>query len=286
VKIRILPVAPEFQPPSQEFRYPGHNDHWDVEQDFLRYVQERPELLAGNDSEADWSYLPIFWTRWHMAHDYARTGRWQLQAEVARVLTDAKRSFTVCLYEDGPLVDIGTTVLLTATRKRAQDIDIPTLCAQHQTVPVRKFYRANFVGRLHTNPVRQEMVSRLAGRADVLIANGDVGEDLFVRSMLSSYLALCPSGGSGSFRFYEAMQLSVAPLLIHDLDTRPFKRSIDWDSCSMYLSSAQGVEEAVDRYDVDTLQEMGRRAGEVYHEHLAYQKWCGHALQELACVSV
>jgi hypothetical protein len=125
------------------------------------------------------------------------------------------------------------------------------------------------------------MARALEHRSDVLIRDGDFGEQVFVETLLSSAVALCPRGYSGSFRFYEAMQLGVVPLLIHDWDTRPFKRLIDWESCSLYLPSTVGIEEILDKFDEDTLYEMGRRASEVYREHLEYQKWCSHALEEL-----
>ena len=288
MKIHVLPVAAKFQPTQQAFRYPGHNDAYDVEQDFLSYLKDHPDLIASVPEEADWSYLPILWTRWHMAHDYAKQGRAELQAEVDRVLNGVTRAFTVCLYEDGPLVNIGSTILLTATRKptTVNGVDIPTICAMHPTFSIGKRYRASFVGRFHTNPVRQEMAAALAGRLDTFIRDGDFGQRTFVETILASDIALCPSGGSGSFRFYEAMQLGVVPLLIHEIDTRPFKRVIDWDSCSMHIQSAEGISEALDRFDAATLREMGRCAANVYRDCLAYQKWCGYALQELECASV
>jgi hypothetical protein len=284
MKIYMIPVSHAFQPVSQTFRYPSHNDSYDVEQDFLIYMSHHPELLTTLPEEADWFYLPIFWTRWHMSHNYATTGLIELQDEVTRVLNDVKRTFTVCLYEDGPLVDIGATVLLTATRKptTVNGIDIPTLCASHRAFPVEKQYRASFVGRLRTNMLRREMSDVLTHRSDVLIQDGDFGEHVFVETLSASYLALCPSGGSGSFRFYEAMQLGIAPLLIHELDVRPFKQRINWDSCSLHLTSVAGIEKAVDKFDDATLREMGQRASDVYHEHLAYGRWCPNALQELA----
>ncbi len=280
MKVHILPVAGEFQPTQQFWRYPGHNDGYDVEQDFLAYLLGHPELLAPRD-EADWCYLPIFWTRWHMAHGYATSGLEELQREASWALAGVERAFTVCLYEDGPLVDLGEMVLLTATRK-AKGVDIPTLCAPHQSFPVDKRHRASFVGRLRTNAVRQEMAHVLAHRDDVLIQDGDFGEQVFVQMMLASSVALCPSGGSGSFRFYEAMQLGIVPLLIHEVDVRPFKNAIDWDSCSMHVRSADDVEEAIDRFDVWALQSMGRCAADVYRKHLDYGKWCQHALEEVA----
>lgn len=282
MKIYLIPVAPHFQPQTQAWRYPGHNDDYDLEQDFLVYLARHPELLTESADEADWAYLPIFWTRWHMSHDYAARGLDELRAEVARALAGMPRAFTVAMYDDGPVVDVGETVIFTPTRKSERGIDIPTLTASHKTMDgVQKRYRASFAGRLHTHPFRGAMANALADRQDVLIKDGDFGEQAFVETLLASYLALCPRGYSSSFRFYEAMQLGVAPLMISDWDIRPFKRLIDWDACSLYASSLDRVEEAVDRYDEATLLEMGQQAKSVYDEHLGYQRWCPHALTEL-----
>ena len=70
---------------------------------------------------------------------------------------------------------------------------------------------------------------------NVLIKEKSVSSRAFAKEILQSEIALCPRGhGGDSFRFYEAMQLGVAPLFIGDIDTRPFKSQIDWNKCSFY----------------------------------------------------
>jgi hypothetical protein len=127
------------------------------------------------------------------------------------------------------------------------------------------------------------MAVALAHRDDVLIRDGDLGEQVFVNVICASHIALCPRGYGGSFRFYEAMQLGVVPLLLHDLDTRPFKRRIDWDRCSLYAPTVDALVALLDQHDTTALAAMSERAATVYSEHLDYQRWCPHALEELAC---
>jgi hypothetical protein len=104
----------------------------------------------------------------------------------------------------------------------------------------------------------------------------------FVRKMLESYVALCPRGhGGSSFRFFEAMQLGVVPFLIGDLDTRPFKRFINWDELSSFSQSVSEVNEILDSLKEADLILMGKKAAEIWKTELTYQKWCKYVLWEL-----
>lgn len=280
MKIYLLSVASAFQPEHQPFVYPRHNDdYYCIEQDFLAYLHRHPELVATSPDDADWFYLPIFWTRWHLLHDYATSGLPELQREVDQVVSDVARTFTVCQYDGGPQVDTGIVVCMGAGRM-AHDIEIPMLCKHHTPVQVGKRYLASFSGRMDTHPLRREMAHAVSHRPDVLMRCGDLDENAFVRMLMESYVALCPRGSSGcSFRFYEAMQLGVVPLMIGEDDTRPFKRFINWDICSLYARSVEDIEGILDH--ATGLDDMGRQAREVFCNHLDYQQWCPHVLQEL-----
>lgn len=283
MKTYILPIMRTYQPNSQCFVYPKHNDDFGVEQDFLEYVLAHDGLIAQSADAADWHYLPVYWTRWHLNHNYGETGLSELQREVDRVMLDDRRTFTICQYDDGPLVDLGAATVFLASRRTSQGIDIPLLCSAHrEPVPRRrKKYLASFVGRLSTHPVRQEMLDALKHRRDVYICDGRKGTSFFVRTMLRSRIALCPRGyGGSSFRFFEAMQLGVVPLLIGDLDTRPFKRFIDWGQCSFFTQSASSVGSILDRLKPLDLTAMGRRAAATW-EALTFRKWCGFVIREL-----
>lgn len=284
MKIHLLPVPERLRPSTQPFRYPRHNQDYGVEQDFYDYLAANRPLLTDDPREADWHYLPVFWTRWHLNHDYGKHGQEELQQAVSGILQDDAKTFTICQYDDGPMADLGRTVQFLASRKTGQGRDIPLLASPHRRpfwTPSKR-YLASFVGRISTHPVRPRMAEALNGRRDVLIYDGDRGPGFFVRKTLGSYLALAPRGyGGSSFRFFEALQLGVVPILIGDLDTRPLKRSIDWDSCSFYVSDPAKLPSLIDSLDRERLVAMGQHGAEVYRERLAFGKWCRFVLDEL-----
>jgi len=226
----------------------------------------------------------VYWTRWHLNHNYGAEGVEELQRYVDAAIIDDARTFTVCQYDDGPLVNVGRAIQFLASRKTDQGIDIPLLCKSHWKpwFKPRKTYRASFVGRLGTHPIRQEMAAALEGRSDVSIRDGDIGTRAYVKMVLRSYLALAPRGyGGSSFRLFEAMQLGVAPILIGDIDTRPFKRFLPWDDVSFYVEDVKELSEALARKTDNELLAMGERASTLYKEHLTYQKWCPYVIKEL-----
>jgi hypothetical protein len=100
--------------------------------------------------------------------------------------------------------------------------------------------------------------------------------------MLESYFALCPRGvGSTSYRFYEAMQLGVVPVLIADEDTRPFRKQIDWETCSVFCKNINELPKKLDSFSKVDAIEMGKNAKSIYDNKLRYQKWCELAINEL-----
>jgi len=284
VKIHILPVQEELQPARQSFRYPKHNKDFGVEQDFLEYLLRNQEILTDNSHAADWHYLPVFWTRWHLNHDYARTGLRELQAKIDRCILNDSKTFTICQYADGLLVRLGSAKIFQASRKTGKEIDIPVLCSPHRLpfLRPRKKYWASFVGRLSTHHLRQMMAEVFKARKDVFIFDGNKGTRFYVRKMLQSYIALAPRGyGGSSFRLFEAMQLGVVPFLIGDLDTRPFKKFINWDEISLFSRSASELNDVLDSFSKSDAVTMGSNAAEVWKAELTYQKWCRYILKEL-----
>lgn len=284
MKVHVLPVPKVLRPGAQPFRYPKHNQDFGIEQDFFEYILGSPHLLTDDPDEASWHYLPVFWTRWHLNHDYAKHGREELQEAVDRVMRDDSKTFTICQYDDGPLTDVGRTVQFLASRKTPEGRDVPLLSSPHKKLfwNPRKKYLASFVGRVSTHPVRARMTEALRKQSNVFIFDGDRGPRFFVRRTMASYLALAPRGyGGSSFRFFEALQLGVVPLLIGDLDTRPFKRFIDWASCSFYVSDPEKLHAFINTLYPDRLIDMGRCGAEMYRNCLTFGKWCGFVLREL-----
>ena len=315
MKIYVLPLSLEFQPPARKTVYPKHNKKdYGIEQDFIEYLKRNPWIVTTDPDAADWHYLPVYWTRYHVGHNYGKSGRESLQHEVTKQIIDEERTFTICQYADGPLVDLGETTSFLASRRTDEGTDIPLLCSPHRAPlfyrtpffkPPKK-YLASFVGRFSTHPIRQEMARSLQDRSDIYVCDGikksrflikraldkyiplwkKRESRFFVRKMLESYIALCPRGyGGASFRFYEAMQLGVVPFLIGDIDTRPFKAFLDWDQMSLYARSVEEARDSLDSYAAEELLRLGKLARAVWYRDLAFGKWCRYVLKELETIS-
>lgn len=284
MKIYMLPVNPIFQPHNQPFKYPSHNDDYGVEQDFLIYLQNNSHLLTDNPAEADWHYLPIFWTRYHLNHNFGQTGLVELRQEFDRVVLNDNKTFALCQYDWGPLIDVGNTRMFLSSRITATGYDMPLLCSAHTLPAVKpaKKYLASFAGHIYNHPIRKEMEDAIKHRGDVSIVNGNFGTDLYIHHILESYIVLSPRGhGGSSFRFYEAMQLGVVPFLIGDLDTRPFKKYIHWDEVSFYARSGVEVAHVLNSCNHQQLIEMGHKAAALWMNNLNYQKWCNYVICDL-----
>lgn len=287
MKIYILEVPKKLQPNSQPFVYPAYNNDYGVEQDFYEYLQKNSTLRASSPLDADWHYLPVFWTRWHLNHEYGIKGVKELQGYVNEIIIDSKKTFTICQYDDGPIVDVGDTVQFLSSRKDQKNRDAPLLANPIRRTKKfsRKKYLASFSGRLSTSPYRRAMKNNLQNKKGIYINDGDVGVNEYIGLLQSSYISLAPRGyGGSSFRFYEAMQLGSVPMLIGDIDTRPFKNLIDWDAISIYSNNSNKISDLIDHYSLSQLKNMGKLAKKLYEDKLSYHKWCKLLLAELASI--
>lgn len=287
-KIYILPVSDGLQPQDIPIIYPSHNKGFmESEEAFLLFLNNHPELLTDDAQKADWHYLPVYWDRWlttsiNVKKNFEKEGSDRLQQEVNKCIIDDKKTFTVYHY-DHLKIDLGRTVVFQASRLSKQGFDIPVLCALH-SIPFplpKKKYLASFVGKIKTNPIRAEMQELLKDRTDTHIVRSQ-GRDYFVQTILESFVVLSPRGfGSSSFRFFEAMQLGVVPFLIGDIDHRPFKKFLDWDSVSLYTPDLSDINHKLDQLDKNQLLKMGVAAKRMYEEKLAHQNWCKYVIKEL-----
>jgi len=285
MKIYILPVPDYLQPPTQGFMWPPGCDDYGVEQDFLGWLEDQPDLLTGDPKRADWHYLPAFWNRWYLTNEPRKTNP-VLQSHLDETIAQPHKTFTICEYDPfglQPGVDLYGILAFSANRMTSVPVDIPLLLHPHEltgTYIVEN--RAVFIGHLDTHPIRRQMQKELADCPDCLVTNESHGITEFVRQLQASLVALCPRGdGAQSFRFYEAMQAGVCPLYLSDFDARPFKEYIDWDAISLYREDAEGLCDYLHALDNNELLTMGERAAEVYYSHLAYGKWCHYVIMEL-----
>lgn len=286
----MLPVGEEFQPPPLPHPYPQHNKiDFGIEQDFPIYLEHHPELVTDDPAAADWHYLPLYWTRYQVGHGFGECDHAPLQAEVKKRVLDGRRTFTIVDYSDGPFADMPKVTQFVTSNIGQNIIDVPLLCDPHPPpfILPEKRWLASFAGVIkNRHPLRDDMQRVLGKRHDCDIHGFNMGTSYFVSQILESYVALAPRGyGCTSYRFYEAMQLGVCPILIGDVDNRPFKKWIDWDKCSAYAETIVGVEILLENTPPKDWLWRGESAGRVYREMLAYGKWCWYALKALEAKS-
>jgi hypothetical protein len=286
MKIYILPVSEELQPSSTEVIYPPHNDDYGLEQDFLKYLQLNEGILIQNVDKADFHYLPVFWTRWKLNHLYNKNVELEFIYNVKQTILDDSKTFTISHVPKHTLLnDLGKTIIFSAARNSDDVLDAPLICKPHRLpTQISKIqYLVSFSGKVHTHPIRQAMVDCFTNLSNSYIYAGHLDINSYVEKILESLVVLCPRGNGGnSFRFYETMQLGRVPFLIGDLDTRPFKKYIDWDQCSFYATSPQEALDMVQNCSRERLTSMGRTAAAIWRDELNFGKWCPYVLKELS----
>src|SRR3990172_16227 len=279
MKIYILPVLPKFQPDRQNFTAPAHNDPTlGVEDDFSHWLSRQPDLTTDDPKRADWNYLDIRWNK--LDWNWKEAGYGPIQAEIDRLVSRSRPTFTICEYDLAglrPIFDLRGMRVFTASRRSASPdlVDIPLLCSPHvlRSQPAKRWL-ACFNGNIETDGIRIDMAAEPAGQTDVWVGGQWMDSPQYAELIAASHVALAPRGqGAQSFRFYEAMQLGTVPLQIGEPDPRPFKRWLPWDECSLWRPGVEGLNEFLDGLDQWQLMEMGRRAAQGYPGHLAYGQW-------------
>lgn len=280
MKIYILPV--DEQPRPKIRPWPAHSVGFTMEIDFLNFLKQS-DLLA-KSPQADWHYLPINWTYWLLNNNYGRNNREEMQAYINKVVLDDTKTFTITEAGLTPAsFEVGKMKIFSANQSTRGELPIPLLSRPH-SVPEHSpdvRHLSNFVGSIKPWPMRREMLEALKDRDDVFMAERKTGEEFFVNTILSSYSTLCPRGSAdSSYRFYESMQLSTVPIMINEVDFRPFPQYIDWDDCSYFVDSPSKLPALLDSFDKDELGDKGNIAGMVWHE-LANHGWCRMLLKYL-----
>ena len=283
LNIYVPDTSSILRPKRSPFRYPSYAKDWGIEQDFLSFLSKRYPHKVEEPEQADFVYLPVFWTRYHLLNNFGRGGLVELAEALEPALSIPVPKFTVCQYDDGPLVDLGTAIIYLASRTSANGRDVPLLSS---SIPrpwrsPRQVLKASFLGRVDTHPMRKELQTKLSKRQDVLFEEATISPRRYSKAMLSAEIALSPRGyGGSSFRFYEAMQLGVVPWLISDHDTRPFKALVDWDSFSFYSPNVDDFLERLDLVETPDLEKKKRNLREA-SSVMRLGKWSTLLIEDL-----
>lgn len=275
MKIFILNIPDLFKPSKQKFKYPRHNFDYGVEQDFLTFLLNNKHLLTNNPNDADWHYLPVFWTRYFIGNNFQSASSIELESIKNYILNDNK-TFTVCQYDDDCIVNLGNTKLFLSSNKSRMGFDIPLLSKDHSRPFFQKEKKitASFAGRIRTHPIREELNLLKSDNGFEILDTDKLSKFKYRNLILSSMVSICPRGyGLSSFRFYESMQLGSVPLLFSDIDNRPFKNFIEWDLVSIYTSNATDLKQKINEYSDQDLVYMGQMAKDFYNSYLSFQKW-------------
>ena len=248
-KIWIADTPEKFQPRQAPFRYPKYASDFGIEQDFLSFLRKAYPLTVNKPNEADYVYIPFFWTRYHLKNNDGKSGLEALQTAVDKITDLGKPTFTVCQYDDGPLVTLANTRIFLGSRKTNENLDAPLLASKlpgRITLNDSKFF-FNFVGRKDTHPIRDELVKSLESLERGYVRVDGISPRHYSKILQQSEITLAPRGyGGSSFRFYESIQAGSVPWLIGDIDSRPFKNQINWNDFSLYSKT---VPEFLDQFD-------------------------------------
>jgi hypothetical protein len=283
-KIWIAQAPEKFQPRQSPFRYPRYARDFGIEQDFLSFLNKSYPLTVNSPNEADYLYIPFFWTRYHLQNNYGSSGLDELQVAVDKITEIGMPTFTVCQYDDGPLVRLDNCKIFLGSRKTHQDLDAPLLASRLPSGIVfndSKFL-FNFIGRKDTHPVREELITSLITLKNGYVSTSGVSPSRYSKILHQSEVTLAPRGyGGSSFRFYEAIQAGSVPWLIGDIDSRPFKHQIEWNDFSLYSRTVSEFLDEFDDLSGTRIRLMRTRVKETLKPLLRLGHWSWLLVQEL-----
>lgn len=267
MKTYIIPVDDKYykQPKINPFAY--HSQNYNCELDFHKFIQNKE--LTSDPDEAKWHYLPLYWSYWQLNNNYGRDNREELKKYLDSIVIDYSKTFTISEADHLPDTEFGFKVFSANTPNQGWTT-IPELTLPHKLPDVlpEKKHLASFVGSFRTQPIRKVMRDLLSNKEGIHIEQSEHvnSEELFVNTILESYASLCPRGSAmASYRFYESMQLGVCPIMISEVDMRPFKDRIDWNECSYWVQYVNDLPEFISKLDKNDLLEKGKKASELWN---------------------
>lgn len=221
-RTHLTPKAKAFLYTPIEFRvkqahlYPEDNAH-EFERWF--YDNTQPDEITSR------TYLPIFWTAYWTNNGYGtkEKSRNNLQRFIDSLPRD-KKYFTICQYDDGPMVDFKDLDIVVFGMSGGRiDYPIPLLCQPHgYKFDCKRDIFASFVGG-DTHPIRKELVKQFTGKKDCHVSFKKLPLKEYCNLMARSVFALCPRGyGKSSFRIAEAIQYGAIPVYVSDEFVLPY----------------------------------------------------------------
>lgn len=199
--------------------YPDDNKH-----EFERWFYDNtmPEEITGR------TYLPVFWTAYWVANGYAtkEKARNNLQRFIDSLPRD-KRYFTICQYDDGPIIDFKDLDIIVFGMSGGRiDYPIPLLCQPHgYKFDCKRDIFASFVGA-DTHPIRKKLIKQFTGKPDCHVTLKKLPLKEYCNLMARSKFALCPRGyGKSSFRIMEAIHFGAIPVYVSDEFVQPYNQS-------------------------------------------------------------
>jgi hypothetical protein len=251
--VKILNTPENLQQPT--YLYPPHQEGPLIEEAFGQYAQENAGKI-----QADWTYLPIYWTNNYCKQRKDR-GRADLQyVEAAQKfvdenLRDDEYYFTIVQCDDGIYEDLPDNVFVFGAGGIG-DEPIPLLCDPHRR-PLSdpdRIFAISFMGQIECGgpvpnspnkgsswnadgagaKVRRKMMECLNHQPFAKIIPISGNTKLFRDLLLNTRFALAPRGyGKTSFRLYEAIGLGCVPWYIYDDPWLPYEDKLFWDQLAI-----------------------------------------------------
>jgi hypothetical protein len=262
--VRMTFTEPQFRPHIR-VDYPPNNSSIFEEWFFNQWItKQKPE---------DRSYLPIFWTAYHVNNDYGNNPiKRKLLQDFIDSLPRDKKYFTIVQYDDGCLVDFKDLDILVFNMS-TDGFPIPLTCMDHPyTFNVQKDIFSSYVGS-NTHELRRYLKPYTNKRLDIK----DYCE-LHARSVFS----LCPRGyGANSFRIKEALQYGAVPIYISDRFIEPFY--VDFNEYGVKIEPGQvnRIEAILRGFSQEEIEAKRKRGAEVYKEFYQYEGLRNKILQNV-----
>lgn len=269
----VFPVPVHFRI-NHPFRYPPDN-----QVEFERWYYE---LYTEADCR-ERLYLPVFWTAYQCKNKFGKDPRaMSALQQFVNTLDRSKKYYTICQYDDGPLVDFGDLdIIVFGMAGGRNDFPIPLLCQPHKYDKTHdRDIFCSFVGRI-THPIRSEMIKQLQGKTGYYISTKEHKMDEYCSILARSKYALCPRGYSAtSFRIAEAIHYGAVPVYVSDTFIIPYNYpALDYGYC-YHPATDLPINHFIERMHIDQYSQKAIALSE--NKHLFTYSGCKQIiLQEL-----